>query len=576
MKRMYALLFTLVVTAHAQILTKSYDVARTSENRTETILTPAVVARGMQELPRIPVMGDRRGMEAQPLIDGNVMVLPSMANIIRGVVPKNGAAIWQTPQLCTPVNSIPGNDMWGVNDHFGMLSTGVIDADNHKLYQVATCSTDGSGSQQSMQQKMFVIDDRNGNVLASNAFDGTSNGQRYSAAPRKQRSALALWNQNGVKFIAIAAGSFTESGPNATGWLLMFDTFDNQVKAAQAFRAGVWGSSQGPAIDDRDGTIYLGTGNGLFNGTTEFGESALKLKFIPPTATTPASLTVVGDFTPFLDSQRECTKAALSQPRSQVNAPTGAAPGANMAMNAARCDAVWTDQDAHLTWTLVKQFNQFISAGKDGIGMVIPTLTFPRSQPGDFNSITGRRANCAKATLYQFGWNLGVPACPDDPTVLNQNWGGKTRHQHAPPPQFTDAGGTFYLFFSGENSPVQAWRADATGTYHYVARTDVMASAQSTGPGGGMPGSFCSVSNNAGANGVLWCSIPDGDANRTVTTGHLYAFDLTQLSSGQIPQLWKSAQYVYNKFAQPIVWNGQVYLANYDGSVNLYASAMGQ
>jgi len=549
------------------ITTKSYDNARTSETRVETMLTPATVSKGMTMLPRIPCIGDARGCEAQPLIDGAVMTLASDANVIRGVNPDGGSAIWQTPQLCTPVTSIPGNDMWRVNDHFGMLSTGVIDADTHKLYQVGTCSSDGSGSQQSMQQKMFVINTRTGAVLASTLLDATSNGQRYSSSPRKQRAALALWKVNGVKFVAIAAGSFTESGPNATGWLMMLDTYNNKVKAALAFRAGVWGSSQGPAIDD-DGTIYLGTGNGLFNGTTDFGESALKIKFTPPTATTAAALSVVGDFTPFLDSQRECTRAALTTPLSQVNATTGATPGATMAMANPRCDSVWTDQDAHLTWTLVKRFNQFISAGKDGIGMVIPTQKFPQTAPGDFNTVAQRRANCALVAMYEFGWNLGVPACPDDPTVLNQLWGGKTRHQHAPPPQYTAPDGTFYIIFSGENSPMQVWRADAAGVYHYVARTTVAASSK---VGNGMPGAFCSVSDNNGSGAILWCSVPDGDANRTVTTGRLYAFDLARMiadgSGVQAVPIFVSEQYVYSKFSQPIVWNGLVVLADYAGSI---------
>lgn len=558
----------------AQIYTKSYDAARTSETRVESILSPAGVAKGMTMLPRIPCIGDARGCEAQPLIDTlgaggapptsyQVMILASDGNVIRGVNPDGGAALWQTPQLCVPVKSIPGNDMWRVQTNFGMLSTGVIDADTHKLYQVATCSADGTGSQQSMQQRLFVVDTRTGRVLSQSALDATSNSQSYSASPRKQRAALALWNVGGVKFVAIAAGSFTESGPNATGWLMMYDTYDNRIKASLAFRAGVWGSGQGPAIDD-DGTIYLGTGNGLFNGTTDFGESALKIKFTPPTATTTASLNVVGDFVPFLDSQRECTKAALSMPLSQVNAITGTAPGAKMAMMEGRCDSVWTDQDAHLTWTLVKRFHQFISAGKDGIGMVIPTQSFPQTAPGDFNTIAGRRKNCALVDMYEFGWNLGVPPCPDDPTVLNQMWNGNTRHQHGPPPQFTAPDGTFYLFFSGENSPVQAWKADAAGKYHYVARTDMRASSAVAN---GMPGSFCSVSDNNGANGILWCSVPDGDANRTVTTGRLYAFDLTQLSSGRLPQLWRSDSYTYSKFSQPIVWNGIVILPDYAGSV---------
>lgn len=543
------------------ILTKSYNMARTSETRTETALTPAAVARGMTMQPRIPCIGDARGCEANPLVDGAVMILASDANVIRGVVPAGGAAIWQTPQLCVPVKSIPGNDMWRVQTNFGMLSTGVVDADTHKLYQVATCSADGTGSQGSMVQRMFVLDDRTGNVLSNTQLSANSNGQSYGTSPRKQRSALALWSKNGVKFIVIAAGSFTESGPNATGWVLMFDTYDNRVKAAVATRAGIWMSSQGPAVD-ADGFIYAGSGNGSFNGVTDFGESSMKLQFTPPTGTTPAVLSVVGAWAPFSDSARECGNAQLTSPQSALVAVTGAAPGAQMPM-VQGCNNQWTDQDAHLTGTLVERFHQYITAGKDGIGYVIPTQNFPRTQPADF---ANPKANCAKVKLYEFGWNLGVDPCPANPEALNQFWGGKTRHQHAPIAHYTAPDGTFYLLMMGENSPLQVWKADAAGAYHYVTRSVEMASPQSQG-NGGMPGGFCSVSDNAGAAAIAWCSVPDGDANRTVTTGHLYAYDLTQLGQGRLVMLWRSEQYVFSKFSQPVVYQGRVSLADYAGSI---------
>ena len=36
-------------------------------------------------------------------------------------------------------------------------------------------------------------------------------------------------------------------------------------------------SGDGPAID-RDGSIYIATGDGTYNGTTDFGDSILRLK----------------------------------------------------------------------------------------------------------------------------------------------------------------------------------------------------------------------------------------------------------------------------------------------------------
>ena len=591
MKALLILIAACTLCAGAQsIPTKSYDNARTSANTAETVLTPAAVrAKGMRKLPSIPVVGDARGMEAQPLVRDGVMFLPSMANVIRAVRATDGAGVWQTPQLCPPVNWDPPitnqgannrgsrNDMWHVNDHFGMLSTGVVDTDTGKLYQVATCSSNGSGSFESTMQRMFVLDTATGNVLANTLLSGTSNGLNYGDAPRKQRSALLLWQQGGTKFVIVLAGSFSENGPQANGWLLAFDTFDNTFKAALATKAGGWMSGEGPAEDLATGLIYVGLGNGPFDGVTKFGESTMQVQFTPPTATKPAVFKVLHAWAPFSDDARTCNQvfpavkiagdSAPSTDAISTSAALSNVPGANMPM-AEDCSAVWGDQDAHLTGTLLVAQHKYVTAGKDGITYVVPTGAFPDTRPADF---ANPKANCAKVAMYQAGWDLGADSCPLQAPALNRLPGNKTRHQHSPIVQAVVDGTTYLLFFA-ENSPLQAWRVNADGTLTFIARGAEMASASVPS---GMPGGFGSVSSNAGKNVIAWYAIPLGDANRTVTTGYLAAYDLSGLAAlagtgNMIPTIWKSAVYTYNKFAQPIVWNGQVYLPNYAGSVDLY------
>jgi hypothetical protein len=85
--------------------TRSADNARSGWNPHETLLTQASVAsKGIIRATIIPVFGDARGMEAQPLIlpsvklrDGtlhDVMILPSMANVVRAVDAHTGAGLW--------------------------------------------------------------------------------------------------------------------------------------------------------------------------------------------------------------------------------------------------------------------------------------------------------------------------------------------------------------------------------------------------------------------------------------------------------------------------------------------------
>lgn len=92
-----------------------------------------------------------------------------------------------------------------------------------------------------------------------------------------------------------------------------------------------------------------------------------------------------------------------------------------------------------------------------------------------------------------------------------------------------------------------------------------------------MVGGFGSLSSNNGADAILWLSVPDRDANRGITTGHLYAYDLTTMVAGKpIPMIWESPVYQYNKFSQPIVYKGQVYLPNYGGGIDVYSPVMNE
>jgi hypothetical protein len=86
-------------------VTRSADNARSGWNPHETQLTQASVeTKGISRATIVPLFGDARGMEAQPLILPNVklpngttrdvMVLPSMANVVRGVDPHTGEGLW--------------------------------------------------------------------------------------------------------------------------------------------------------------------------------------------------------------------------------------------------------------------------------------------------------------------------------------------------------------------------------------------------------------------------------------------------------------------------------------------------
>jgi hypothetical protein len=90
-----------------------------------------------------------------------------------------------------------------------------------------------------------------------------------------------------------------------------------------------------------------------------------------------------------------------------------------------------------------------------------------------------------------------------------------------------------------------------------------------------MPGGFLTLSANGGTNGIIWATVPLDDANRQVKPGYLIAYDA--LTFGRFPNgdpqilsLWRSGNFVYNKFNPPVVAGGKVYVPTYDGRLIVF------
>jgi outer membrane protein assembly factor BamB len=120
----------------------------------------------------------------------------------------------------------------------------------------------------------------------------------------------------------------------------------------------------------------------------------------------------------------------------------------------------------------------------------------------------------------------------------------------------------------GEEDTLRAFHLDASG--HFNPRNAV-AEGNVVAPNG-MPGGMLSVSANGASEAILWVAIPlNGDANKSpLVTGVLRAFDATSLK-----EIWNSqspGNEVGNfaKFVPPTVANGRVYLATYDGRLDVY------
>jgi hypothetical protein len=598
-------------------LTRSADNSRSGWNQHETELTQASVAsKGIFRATIIPVIGDARGMEAQPLILPNVktargtrdvMVLPSMADVVRGVDAHDGSGIWQVT-LGMPITGSASIDMKQINQFWGCLSTGVIDADTQRLYQVCWVSPDKTGNPQTARYFMFVRSVADGSeIVPPVLIQGTSGTQDFNAAMRKQRSSLVETNVSGVKTVFGCAGTINETQAGvASGYCFAFDVGSNTVSAMLALTAGegagVWMAGQG-AVADAQGSLYVTTGNGDFDGVSQWGESFLKLKYTPPLGGVPATLQVVEHWTPWTDLARSGQAAKPAVKLAGVSAPSEAITpvGGRMsiALKNAKLVAMVGDQGTRIllvfpqmaagNWSdedwgssgpaCIFSIGVCVAAGKDGIAYPIKTANLGGTTLAD---LANPKANCAKLAAPPVWLTMSpgpVDPCPTDPTTLNFFPWGDTAHLHMTPVQFFDpALKSWTIFVWGENAQLHKWAVSSTGNLTYIAESNEFASADARGnPPGGMPGGFCSGSSNgADANSaILVCTVPYGNANAQVVNGRLLVYDPVHLAAdGSLKVLWDSQswaiQFLFNKFDPPVIDGGQIYVPNYNGGVDVY------
>ena len=600
-----------------QWLTRSGDNSRSGWNQHETILTQASVeSKGIVRATIIPVIGDARGMEAQPLILPNVktargiqdvMVLPSMADGVRGVDAHDGSGIWQVT-LGMPITGSQRIDSHQINQFWGCLSTGVIDADTQRLYQVCWVSPDKTGNPQTGRYFMFVLKVADGTqVVPPVLIQGKSGTQDFNATMRKQRSSLVETNVNGVKTVFGCSGTIFETQAGvAAGYCFAFDVASNKVSAMLAMTAGegagVWMAGQGAAADPQ-GSLYVLTGNGDFDGATQWGESFLKLNYTPSSGGAPASLHVVDHWTPWTDLVRSGQATAPAEKLAGVSSPSEAVKpvgsGMNIALkNAKRLEMIgdqgtpivlvfpemasgnWSDED----WgsagpACLFSIGVCVATGKDGIAYPIKTASLGGTTLAD---LANPKVNCAKLAASPVWLTMSpgpVDPCPTDPRSLNFLPWGDTAHLHMTPVQFFDPVLQSWTIFAwGENSQLHKWGVSSTGKLTYIAQSNEFASANVRGnPPGGMPGGFCSGSSNGADpnSAILVCTIPYGDANAQVVNGRLLVYDAVHLAAdGSLKVLWDSQRFaitfLFNKFDPPVVDGGQIYVPNYNGGVDLY------
>lgn len=305
--RCLALLVLLAIPGRAQVnvLTDNYDTARTNANLNETILnTLNVSVTQFGKLFSLPVSGF---INAQPLylqdvaIPGkgshNVVYVATMHNDVYAFdADAQGDSLWH-------VNlgpSVPGAD-YGVADlsEDGILSTPVIDLSTNTIYVVAHTKESGNYIYRLHALDITTGDEKFGGpgvieatVRGTYELDSQNEQIAFNPSQHLQRPGLLLLNN----VVYIGFGSHGDMGA-FHGWLFGYNAGNVQQRlsvlntAPDGWGASIWQAGRAPAADEQ-GNIYFMTGNGSYDGVTNFGESFVRLN------TTSATPTVADWFTP--------------------------------------------------------------------------------------------------------------------------------------------------------------------------------------------------------------------------------------------------------------------------------------
>ncbi len=298
-----------VFPAHAQVsvLTRNYNNQRTGANLSETTLNPSSVSSNQFQKLFSMMVDDQ--VYAGVLYVPGVQVYGTTHNVVYVATSNNtvyafdadtaGAPLWSRNfnDLGQPSNNTQLGQNCGTYADFrgniGIVGTPIIDGTTGTIYFVTrTVETGGTVQRLRALDITTGLDRPNSPQVIQATVPGTAGTGgtvTFNATRQNQRPALAL--SQGIVYIAWS--SFCDTTPYS-GWVMAY----NETSLAQVgvfndtpngSQGGIWMAGAGPAFDS-SGNIYYATGNGTFDGASDFGESLVKLA--------PSSLGLLDFFAP--------------------------------------------------------------------------------------------------------------------------------------------------------------------------------------------------------------------------------------------------------------------------------------
>jgi Putative Ig domain len=338
---------TFGVTDLSGVFTWHNNLSRDGTNTQEYALTPALV--NTSTFGKLFTCTIDAAAYAQPLWVANVNIGGAQHNVVYVVTQHDTVYAFDadaSPCVTLKTVSLLGSgETWmantdvnsnDINPAIGIVGTPVIDPATNTLYLVAKSKNSGTFYQRLHALSLIDLSER-----ANSPVPIASGGTGSFALIENQRPGLAL---NGSS-VYVTWASHGDSGPYH-GYIYAFDktslaqtaTFNDTPSGSQG---GIWMSGAAPAIDS-SGNLYCITGNGTYDGASNFGDSYLKLS---------SSLSLLDYFTPSDQQNDENTDADFGSGGAAMLINSGSSTAPNLAVGGGKDRALYVlnrDNMGHL------------------------------------------------------------------------------------------------------------------------------------------------------------------------------------------------------------------------------------
>ncbi len=275
--RLLAVFLSAVMCLSAITVTmREYDQGRSGANTSETVLTRSNLSAGQFGLLHICTLDGP--ILAAPLVSGGLTIYATMANSIYAMTEGTCAQVWKTT-VATP-GSFPTQGGY-LALTIGCLSTPTINASLGVIY--ALCMVDNGGGASTGTWKLFSLNVADGTTYHAPVTVSLTASAVNFGNDSGQLGRPGLLSLNGEVYIGF--GSFlpgTEQN-QYFGWMaaynattLALDYTYCSACASSGNGGGIWMAGGGISADS-SGNLCVITGNGSWNGTSQLGESFIKL-----------------------------------------------------------------------------------------------------------------------------------------------------------------------------------------------------------------------------------------------------------------------------------------------------------